>query len=283
MSGPRRWRGRCVCPHGTSRLRPPSHPHGPCCGYPLPGGLDSSLSHPCHPRSLGRRRGVATLSHSVTPRQPVRGSRRATARRPRGGRRPPEPSMRSWWVTDGLAWPMGWRLVRRHPLRSFLLALAVAVPVALGAAVASVAATARVSPTELATGAFGAADARVGIAPRPGDSAATVSRHPLADDHGFRAVLPPGVEARWDLDVVLPVRAPNGRKLRPQGRVLDLADSLLSPIYRLEEGNLRRMRAPSHCRRHWRGGSASPLAAASMLATSRRRCGSPPWRPTALI
>lgn len=131
---------------------------------------------------------------------------------------------------------MGWRLARLHPTRSALLVLAVALPVGVGVAAAGLQATARISVSEFSNAVFGGADALVREAAGPGTDGALRYEDPVEEDRRLRALLPAGMQARWDLDLVVALQAGEDRRLSPQSRVLDLADPVNAPIYRVDAG-----------------------------------------------
>lgn len=128
---------------------------------------------------------------------------------------------------------MGWRLVQRAPIRSALLAIAVALPVSVGVAAAGITATARTSTAEFTASVFGRADALVREAPTAG---ALRFEDPAEEDRRLRSLLPAGAQARFDLDLVVALQT-GGRRVSPQSRVVDLTDPVNTPLYRVDGGS----------------------------------------------
>ena len=129
------------------------------------------------------------------------------------------------------------RLVHRAPWQSTLIVIVLALPVAIGAAVAAVSATARPTPEERLALFWGSANARLETI-SPGAGQPVRVEDPLVLDARVGSVLPPGTKRALDLDVTLPLTSAQGRRINTSGRVLNLADPITRGIYRLDEGAL---------------------------------------------
>ncbi|WP_128977918.1 FtsX-like permease family protein [Streptomyces roseicoloratus] len=133
-----------------------------------------------------------------------------------------------------LAWILGWRLASRSRLRTLLVCLAIALPVAAGTGVAAVTATARVSMPEAEAGVFGSADGRLTTLPGERSADATAPAR-LAEQ--LKPSLPGDTRLAYDIDVLgLTIRGPEGRQSTVDGRAVDLADPLIDGLYRVDQG-----------------------------------------------
>lgn len=133
-----------------------------------------------------------------------------------------------------LAWVLGWRLASRSRLRTLLVCLAIALPVAAGSAVAALSATSRVSISEARAVAYGSADGRISTLSGEQKENAT---DPTASTAQVAALLPGGTRLAYDIDVIgLVLRGPEGQQSTVDGRAVDLADPLTAGLYRTDRG-----------------------------------------------
>lgn len=136
---------------------------------------------------------------------------------------------------SAVAWRIARRLLRRARWQSALVVVVVALPVAVGTAVAAVGATATPTAEEKLAAYWGSADGRVeSVAAVPGEPVRV--EDPLLADALVGRVLPAGTDRVLDLDVSLSVGSAAGRVTEVPGRVLDLTSPLVRGIYRLDHG-----------------------------------------------
>jgi len=115
-----------------------------------------------------------------------------------------------------------------------LVAVAIALPVAVGTAWSVVSSTAQPTVDEQLSAFWGTADARLQTEPGADGVVAFVS--PLEADARLAQVLAPGTARAVDIDVPLVVATSAGRTVEVQGRVLDLGNPLAAGLYRIDEG-----------------------------------------------
>lgn len=123
-------------------------------------------------------------------------------------------------------------------MRSLLIVAAIAIPVATGVTVSTVAATAHDGPEEYVQDIAGAADARVQIGVPEGGVRVVSDDNPLEADAAFRQLLPPGVTSAMDADLYAVGLSGDTVSRVVTGRVSDVTDPLFAPLYELESGQL---------------------------------------------